>query len=612
MKYGKLRPQGKVLDHWQLLHESDFEDTDTKLLLHLDNNVTDYATGKTVTNNNVTFSATTWKFTSHSGTFNGSNAYLSVPDSTDWNFWDGNFTVDCWLNLSSVSSLQEIITQYVDTNNRYELYIASSKFFISIYNGGVEKAFVYTPSACPVSANTWFHLAFVRSGNTAYIFVDGVSQAVYNQNAFSAAIGDLAAALEIGRRGGGDGVGYVGGYIDEVRIVKGTVKWTSNFTLPTAPYLGRTTTYPITKDRNNVLMISGEGADASTSVIDECGKVVTVNGGAQIDTAQFKFGQSSILFDGSGDYLTLADSADWDFGSGDFTIDFWVRFNSFQASGYQMLVTRWTAAKISWIVLHYNTISDRWLHFGYSTNGSSGSYFNWNWDPALNTWYHVTIVRNGNDCKGFVNGVQVGSTGDLSGVTMFSTDTGIYIGQSTDLTSGFELNGWLDDIRISKGIARWTSAFTPPLKTTALINGDTDEEYKLVSEIYSMASANFRVELNNDTGTNYGTQDIIGIASAITAARATSQQGMYLNYNSVAANELLLSDMIIYAKSGYVRTAVTQSSDKITGTTVGECYAKGHSWNNSTAPIASIDVSEYSSTNAIGCGTKFILYRKVI
>ena len=80
MRFGKLRPQGKVLDHWQLLHESDFEDTDTKLLLHFDNEVTDWASGATVTNSNVTFSSAVWKYGTHSGTFNGTNAILTVPE----------------------------------------------------------------------------------------------------------------------------------------------------------------------------------------------------------------------------------------------------------------------------------------------------------------------------------------------------------------------------------------------------------------------------------------------------------------------------------------------------------------------------------------------------
>ncbi len=69
-------------------------DSYTKLMLHIDNNVTDSAAGKTVTNNNVVFSSSAYKMGGYAGVFNGSNAYLSLSDSDDWNFGSGDFTID--------------------------------------------------------------------------------------------------------------------------------------------------------------------------------------------------------------------------------------------------------------------------------------------------------------------------------------------------------------------------------------------------------------------------------------------------------------------------------------------------------------------------------------
>ncbi len=69
-------------------------DSYTKLMLHIDNNVTDSAAGKTVTNNNVAFSSSVYKMGGYSGVFNGSNAYLFLADSDDWNFGSGDFTID--------------------------------------------------------------------------------------------------------------------------------------------------------------------------------------------------------------------------------------------------------------------------------------------------------------------------------------------------------------------------------------------------------------------------------------------------------------------------------------------------------------------------------------
>ena len=86
----------------------------------------------------------------------------------------------------------------------------------------------------------------------------------------------------------------------------------------------KTVTNTESYDSYTKLMLHMEGSDGSTTFTDEIGKAVTANGNAQIDTAQKKFGAASGLFDGTGDYLTLANSNDWSFGSGDFTIDFWV------------------------------------------------------------------------------------------------------------------------------------------------------------------------------------------------------------------------------------------------------------------------------------------------
>lgn len=81
-------------------------------------------------------------------------------------------------------------------------------------------------------------------------------------------------------------------------------------------------------DTYTKLLLHCDGTDGSTTFSDNgvTGHTVTANGNAQIDTAQSKFGNASGLFDGTGDYLTIPDHADWNFGTGNFTIDAWIRF----------------------------------------------------------------------------------------------------------------------------------------------------------------------------------------------------------------------------------------------------------------------------------------------
>lgn len=219
-------------------------------------------------------------------------------------------------------------------------------------------------------------------------------------------------------------------------------------------------------DSYTKLMLHMDGSDASTTFTDSSSsaKTITVNGNAQIDTAQSVFGGASALFDGSGDYATAVDSADWYFGNGNFTIDFRIRFAGLPSSGAVAgFVTQDSNnSNVSFACDFYNS-SGGLLRFYYSTNGTNylGGY-NYGWTPTLNTWYHVAYVRNGTSLTIYLNGVAVGTPINIGTSTLFDSTALLTVGGYTYGTGNFALNGWIDELRISKGIARWTSNFTPP------------------------------------------------------------------------------------------------------------------------------------------------------
>jgi hypothetical protein len=202
------------------------------------------------------------------------------------------------------------------------------------------------------------------------------------------------------------------------------------------------------------LMLHMNGSNGSTTFTDSSlsPKTVSAFGNTQISTTQYKFGGASGYFDGTGDYLTIPDQADLQFGTGDFTIDFWFRY----ASGYPALISK-----------GYNTagINGNW---GISINslykisfdaldGTSGlQSVKGNTALSANTFYHIAIVRNSGTLKIYVNGVEDGS-GAVSKSLVAST--AVLIIGSNGVSN---LNGYMDELRISKGIARWTSNFTPP------------------------------------------------------------------------------------------------------------------------------------------------------
>lgn len=213
-------------------------------------------------------------------------------------------------------------------------------------------------------------------------------------------------------------------------------------------------------DAYTVLMLHCNGADGSTVFADSSASAhtMTAAGNAQIDTAQSQFGGASALFDGSGDYISTPDSADWTFGSGDFTLECWVRFNALGSErGFVAQVG--AAGQQSWR-FEYNPFVGG-LYFWWTTDGSSGQdYRPGNWTPSTGVWYHVALVRYGSILRAFVNGTQTGTDGTLS-ETIFDSTSPVTVGIS--ITTGQSpMNGWLEEVRVSKGIARWTSTFTPP------------------------------------------------------------------------------------------------------------------------------------------------------
>jgi len=205
---------------------------------------------------------------------------------------------------------------------------------------------------------------------------------------------------------------------------------------------------------SNVILLMGfNGADGSTSFVDESsyGRTVSAFGNAQIDTAQSKFGVSSLLLDGSGDYLTLPDSNDWDFGSGDWTVELFVRLNTtgnMAFLGQANAATGWQFMRES-NTLRFNAYAGG-QYQAYETGGT--------WTGPTGQWFHIAADRSGNTWRVYRDGVRVFS-GTRSNAISNSTDV-MKIGRG--FSSDF--NGWMDEIRITKGVARYAtdSGFTPP------------------------------------------------------------------------------------------------------------------------------------------------------
>lgn len=214
-------------------------------------------------------------------------------------------------------------------------------------------------------------------------------------------------------------------------------------------------------DAYTKLLLHCDGNDGSVVFTDSGATVHTVTAvdNAQIDIAQSKFGGASGVFDGTGDYLTIPDHADWDFDSGDLTIDFWVRYDDVTTGAGHGLFGQ--VIDTDNRVTCYNTYTFSQFRLWFTAKEAAGIDIGlgYLWSTVQNdTWYHIAIVRDGNTFTLYIDGVAKDTDTDASDCPDLATAW--LVGRGGVV--GTDHEGYIDEFRVSKGIARWTANFTPP------------------------------------------------------------------------------------------------------------------------------------------------------
>jgi hypothetical protein len=216
---------------------------------------------------------------------------------------------------------------------------------------------------------------------------------------------------------------------------------------------------PIDPFRSNVsLLLHGDGTNGSTTITDSSPspKAVTAVGNAQISTAQSKFGGSSIAFDGNGDQLTVPTDEAFTLGSsGTYTVELWFYAAGAQTS-FAVLASTFdnfnTLFANRWGLVINNTGGLTWYDSGGSGAGSLYSLS----AISTNQWNHVAITGSGSTVTMWLNGI---SQGTMSGAKNYTTSSSLKVGY---VLNAAYFNGYIDDLRITKGVARYTANFTPP------------------------------------------------------------------------------------------------------------------------------------------------------
>jgi hypothetical protein len=214
------------------------------------------------------------------------------------------------------------------------------------------------------------------------------------------------------------------------------------------------------------VLLHGDGVDGSTTFTDTSGKVWTLNGvGIEIDTAQSKFGGASIYFPGNGSYLSTPNHADFAFAGGDFTIDFyWMPSSLRQGNEFFCKYELGGSPATDW---NFRITWEYWggFKFAYSTDGTTVKDANFIdsglgvGDPEANKWYHVAFVRHGADLNCYFEGCKYGATYNIGTDSIYNSERVLWMGSSPVAGTWEYVKGWMDEIRFSKGVARWLGNF---------------------------------------------------------------------------------------------------------------------------------------------------------
>ena len=204
-----------------------------------------------------------------------------------------------------------------------------------------------------------------------------------------------------------------------------------------------------------VSLLEMDGADESTDLPDTGGAHTwTPAGTAHITTAQSVFGGASAVFDGDSDYISTPYSSDFDFGSGNFSWDFWLMIHLIPGSGYIVPLGINRSGSADYVIFYYDKTANKWI-FAAVVNTVMKCSYNWDWAPSTDIWYHVAIVRNGTDLSIYIDGVKqtltVATAISTNSITP-NTQNPFYVGRNGDNNNGY-LNGWMDRVRITKGQA---------------------------------------------------------------------------------------------------------------------------------------------------------------
>lgn len=437
---------------------------ETVLLLHLDgsNGGTTFTDSSAETESigatgGATLSTTQKKFGTTSVALDGSTQYLSAgAANTNYDFGSGEFTVEAWIYSTEAGRRQQIVGQSTGSNGWRLFKDSSNRLAFERYLSGSGQS--THSGSVTIAMNTWTHVAVSRSAAPGTmqirLFINGVDVEGFITGTTS--IGGSSAVLRIGSDGATAGREFAG-YIDEVRITKGVGRYWGHFNLPTDAHPDfLDAAYTETSPRTAMLL---HAEDTSDAVLWQP-KTVTLGGSAAVSSSAFKFGANafSMTNPGSsvGNVVAVAPHQDFIMGGLDFTIEIWARRAANTNVGF--LWSGLAAGASSFASVGTDGLLDAQVRSSAGTNYTLSNIAT----IPVGAWVFYVFQRRGTVFEVFVDGVLVGSISVGSANFVQDTAFGFLLGKPTTSNSSTTWNGQIDEVRVTRGVARYTAGFTPP------------------------------------------------------------------------------------------------------------------------------------------------------
>ena len=443
------------------------------------------SSANTITNNGtVVVSTDESRFYGSSLKFSGSNR-LSAASNTDFVLGGGDWCIEFWMRPDDVSGTEILIENDTGTGG------------ISIQKNGddieVQMGSLFDPGTT-VLAKQWQHVAVTRSGSTTSLFLNGALQGTTSTDA-----GSSQAGFEIGQRSSGS-LGY-SGYLQDIRVYKGQAKYTVGFKPPirgdfeptnltetdgvvtktnadskpilgTSDDFGKTYSSGYETDSNSsslVLAISGKTLADNHADVKGSGTNHNIsNSSSSTSTARSKFYGTAVETDGGSQHFVVADSSDFEFGSGEFTIEYWINAEDVANDGMASWLMKGTNSSnnsFDWRAYASMDGSNANIYCDFSTSDGN-KYLGENVNNMPNDeWVHFAAVRDNTDNKFYIykNGVKFDDASVASGATMNDNySDGLTWGYFNAISGSnhYGFDGWVNDIRIYKGFCKYPGGTT--------------------------------------------------------------------------------------------------------------------------------------------------------